>query len=88
MPGVHVCRGEYLELVPDRRIVKTWIYEGPNPADTSESRITVDFAASDEASTEIRFREQGQGLDTEDERETSRQAWSAAFDELARVVSG
>ena len=88
MPGVHVCHGEYLELVPDRRIAKTWIYEGPNPADTTESRVTVDFRTIDDGTTEIRFREDGQGLGGEEDREFSRQAWSTAFDELERVVSG
>lgn len=88
MPGVHACHGEYLELVADRRIVKSWIYEGPNPADTTRSRVTVDFTPIDDGKTEVRIREEGQGLGSEDEREFSRQAWSTAFDELERVVSG
>lgn len=30
--GSHVVTGEYRELVPARRIVMTWVYEGPMPA--------------------------------------------------------
>jgi uncharacterized protein YndB with AHSA1/START domain len=86
-PGVHVCHGEYLEFVPDRRIVKSWIYEGPNPADTTRSRVSVDFTAADDHTTEIRFREEGQGLGTDEEREFSRRAWSTAFDELERALA-
>src|SRR5215470_3095829 len=28
MGGLHVTRGEYREVVPNRRLVQTWIYEG------------------------------------------------------------
>src|SRR5436190_1692376 len=27
---LHVTSGEYQEVVPGRRLVKTWVYEGPN----------------------------------------------------------
>ncbi|MGH7343522.1 MAG: SRPBCC family protein [Candidatus Rokuibacteriota bacterium] len=27
--GAHVVAGEYRELVPDQRLVMTWVYEGP-----------------------------------------------------------
>lgn len=87
MPGLHVCRGEYLELIPNRRIVKSWIYEGPNPADTTTSRVSVDFSTEDEGTTNIHFREEGQGLGTDEERELSRRAWTAAFDELEQVLT-
>lgn len=50
----HITRGEYLELVPDRRIVKTWVYTG----DLAEfvghvTRVTVDLRALGPARTEL-----------------------------------
>ena len=40
----HVTTGEYLEIVPNRRIVKTWIYEGPNAPDgPMATRVSVEF---------------------------------------------
>ena len=88
MPGVHVCSGEYLEIVLDERIVKTWVYEGPDPADTGETIVTVRFFPIDDGrSTEMQFREEAQGLGTDEDREFSRQAWTTAFDELDRILS-
>jgi uncharacterized protein YndB with AHSA1/START domain len=86
MPGVHVCSGEYLEIVPEERIVKTWVYEGPDPADAAESLLTVRFIPLNERTTEVQLQEEGQGLGSEDERESSRQAWSSALDELERIL--
>ena len=88
MPGVHVCSGEYLEVAPDERIAKTWVYEGPNPDDTGETMVTVRlFPIDDGRSTEMQFREEGQGLGTDEDREFSLQAWTTAFDELDRILS-
>lgn len=86
-PGVHVCSGEYLEIVPDERIVKTWVYEGPDPADAAESLVTVRFIPLNEGTSEVQLQEEGQGLGSEDESESSHQAWSSAFDELERIFS-
>lgn len=40
---VHTTTGEYLEVAPGRRIVKTWTYDGPHGADLVPSMLTVDF---------------------------------------------
>ena len=70
MPGVHVCSGEYLEIVPDRKIVKTWIYEGPDPEDVGETLVTVNlFPIDDGRSTEMQFREEGHGLGTDEDHD-------------------
>ncbi|GMR23887.1 MAG: SRPBCC domain-containing protein [Acidobacteriota bacterium] len=41
--GPHTTTGEYLEVEPDRRLVKTWFYEGPHGNDETPSVLTVDF---------------------------------------------
>lgn len=44
--GSHVVTGEYRELVRNRRIVMTWVYEGPMaPAQKVEALLTVDLRA-------------------------------------------
>jgi uncharacterized protein YndB with AHSA1/START domain len=86
-PGLHVCSGEFREFVPNQRLVMTWIYNGPNPEDLGESLVTVDFVAAGPSTTEIRFREEGQGLETEDERAFSRKTWTDAFDTLEQVLT-
>lgn len=40
---VHRTTGEYREIVPGRRLVKTWAYDGPFGSDTTPSILTVDF---------------------------------------------
>ena len=75
MPEPHVCSGEYREFVPDQRLVMTWIYNGPHPEDLAESLVTVDFVPINTDATEIRFKEVGEGLATDEERKYSRTAW-------------
>ncbi len=41
--NVHTTTGEYLEVVPGRRLVKTWVYAGPYAYDDTPSVVTVDF---------------------------------------------
>lgn len=85
MPGLHICSGTYTEIIPGWRIVTSWRYEGPDPADTVDTTITVDLEADDSGTT-MRFREAGGGLVTEDDRALSIEAWSGAFDALAALV--
>ena len=41
--GPHTTTGEYLEVVPDRRLVQTWFYDGPYGRDETPSVLTVEF---------------------------------------------
>jgi uncharacterized protein YndB with AHSA1/START domain len=42
--GAHVVTGEYREMVPNRRLVMTWVYEGPMaPAGQVTALLTVDL---------------------------------------------
>jgi uncharacterized protein YndB with AHSA1/START domain len=45
--GAHVVTGEYRELVPTRRLVMTWVYEGPMvPTGKEPTQVTVEFRPS------------------------------------------
>lgn len=51
--GSHVVTGEYRELVSNRRIVMTWVYDGPMaPARGMEALLTIDLLA-DGPNTEV-----------------------------------
>jgi uncharacterized protein YndB with AHSA1/START domain len=41
--NVHTTSGEYREVVPGRRLMKTWFYDGPFGSDKTPSLLTVDF---------------------------------------------
>lgn len=46
--GAHLVTGEYLEFLPSRRLVMTWVYEGPMaPEGKMEALLRVDFRSSE-----------------------------------------
>jgi uncharacterized protein YndB with AHSA1/START domain len=49
----HRTTGEYREIVPGRRLVKTWFYDGPFGADTTPSILTVEFREVRPSVTEL-----------------------------------
>ena len=49
----HLTTGEFLELVPDRRVVQTWLYAGAFGRDDAPSRLTIDLRALGPALTEV-----------------------------------
>ena len=49
----HRTTGEYREIVPGHRLVKTWSYEGPFGADTTPSILTVEFREVRPSVTEL-----------------------------------
>ena len=55
--NTHTTTGEYRELVPNRRLVKTWVYEGPFHKDRYPTLLTVDFRETNPRSTEITLRQ-------------------------------
>ncbi|HET7055704.1 MAG TPA: SRPBCC domain-containing protein [Thermomicrobiales bacterium] len=87
VPQPYVYSGDYRAFIPGRRIVATWVYNGPHPEDLGESLITIDLTPIDDRATEMRFREEWTGLADPTGREASRQKWLAAFDRLERVIS-
>jgi uncharacterized protein YndB with AHSA1/START domain len=57
--GSHVVAGEYRELVPDRRIVISWVYEGPMvPTGKEPTTVTVELRPSGE-NTEVSVHHEG-----------------------------
>ncbi len=51
--GPHTTTGEYLEVEPNRRLVKTWFYEGPHGNDRTPSVLTVEFREVSPGVTEL-----------------------------------
>ncbi len=84
--GKHVTSGEYQEVVPARRLVKTWVYEGAGAAvDRYPTLLTVDFRPTGPNSTEITLR-QDQLLTVVD-REGNREGWRQCFEKLQNVLT-
>ncbi len=83
--GNHHTTGEYRELVPGRRLVKTWVYEGPShPAGRYPTLLTVDFRDTGEGTTELTIRQDR--LLTELDREGNREGWRLCLDKLEALL--
>jgi uncharacterized protein YndB with AHSA1/START domain len=50
---VHKTTGTYREVVPGRRLVKTWSYDGPYGSDETPSVLTVEFREVGPGVTEL-----------------------------------
>ena len=84
--GSHIVTGEYREFMPGRRLVMTWVYEGPMaPEGKMDALLTVDFR-QDGQNTEIILRHDN--LTNPAYRETIQKgAWTKALDELEKVLA-
>lgn len=83
---VYVVSGEYREFVPDRRLVKSWIVEGPGGvADRVETLVTVELRQTASGGTEMGFREEyvEEEYTADPDAEA---AWTAAFDGLEALL--
>ncbi len=85
IPGVHVCSGIYRELIPASSIIKTWQYESADPAENVETIVTVRLEADGDG-TLMTFREEGEGLESDEDRAFSIDAWNGAFEALKALV--
>lgn len=83
--GRHVTSGEYREVVPGRRLVKTWVYEGGPEVARYPTLLTVEFRATGPRSTEITL-VQDQLL-TVGDREGNREGWRLCFDKLDALLA-
>jgi uncharacterized protein YndB with AHSA1/START domain len=84
---LHVTSGEYREVVPNERLVKTWVYEGPNFGGRPyPTLLTVDFRATGPESTEITLRQDQ--LITPEDRAGNREGWRLCFLALDALLSG
>jgi uncharacterized protein YndB with AHSA1/START domain len=78
---IHTTSGVYREFEPNRKLVMTWIYEGPHPgADRGESLLTVTFKEMGQDQTELTLLHEQIG--TAEGVETLRSGWTACLDQL------
>jgi uncharacterized protein YndB with AHSA1/START domain len=83
---VHVTTGVYKELEPGRRLVQTWIYEGPHADFVGhETLLTVEFRETEPGLTELTLRHERVPSDAY--RDAVRQGWTALLDNLVAVYA-
>ncbi|HEY2514932.1 MAG TPA: SRPBCC domain-containing protein [Polyangiaceae bacterium] len=83
----HEASGEYVEVVPPRRIVMSWSFTfGGEPDEAGRtSRIEVDLVPRADGGTELRFTQSGLASKVSAESHTA--GWAGAFDKLERLWS-
>jgi len=81
----HTTTGEYREVVPGKRLVKTWVYEGPMAPDRYPTLLTVDFREVGPRATEITLRQDQ--LLTPVDREGNREGWRLCFENLDALLA-
>lgn len=84
-PGgdLHVTSGEYRELDPPHRLVKTWIYEGPEADATgAETLLTVEFREIRPELTELTLVHTS--IPKAEYREMAREGWDGC---LAKLIA-
>jgi uncharacterized protein YndB with AHSA1/START domain len=81
----HVTTGTYLELHPGRRLVQTWVYQGPAPGGPSASLLRVELRAIRADLTEVTLSHEG--LSAQEEREEVQAGWVLCLEQLEALVS-
>jgi len=81
----HVTTGEYREIVPDTRLVQTWVYHGHPALERYLTLLTVSFRSLGADSTELTIVQEL--LLTEMDREGNRMGWSLCLDKLEQLVA-
>ena len=79
--AAHEVQGVYREVVPNRRLVFTWIW--PRTTPERESLVTIEFRAVARG-TELVFRHEQFADETV--RDNHRQGWSESFAKLERLL--
>jgi uncharacterized protein YndB with AHSA1/START domain len=82
----HTTTGEYREVSPPVRLVKTWVYEGPNYAGPYPTLVTVDFRESASGGTELKIRQEG--LLRPEDRAGNGEGWRLCLDNLEALLAG
>lgn len=78
---VHVTTGVYVELEPGRRLVQTWIYEGPIPDFIGhETLLTVELRELEPGRTELTLKHERLPDDTY--RSSVNQGWTSLLDNM------
>ena len=81
----HVTTGEYREVVPNSRLVQTWVYHGHPLVERYFTLLSVDVRAVGPGATELTIRQEL--LLTEIDREGNRMGWSLCLDKLEQLVA-
>jgi uncharacterized protein YndB with AHSA1/START domain len=82
--GTYIARGEYVEIVPHRRIVFTWGWEGDNPLPPGASTVEVVFIP-DGDDTIVRLTHRDLPADS---RDSHSHGWEHYLARLAIVAVG
>jgi uncharacterized protein YndB with AHSA1/START domain/predicted enzyme related to lactoylglutathione lyase len=77
--NLHRTWGEYREVVPGRRLVKTWSHAGPERTDDAQSLLTVEFRELRSGVTELTL--------THARREAAGE-WALCLERLAATMGG
>ena len=86
MPGAQIASGEFVELVPDRRIVFTWGWEGDAPpVEPGSSTVVIELEPA-EAGTLLRLTHRG--LNPPSVAEHHREGWERYLDRLRTRAEG
>ena len=86
MPGEQVASGRFVELVPERRIVFTWGWEGDAPPVPPGSTTVVVELEPDPAGTRLRLTHSG--LDAAPVAEHHREGWERYLERLSARAEG
>jgi uncharacterized protein YndB with AHSA1/START domain len=81
---LHKTTGTYREVVPDRRLVKTWFYEGPFGPDETPSIVTVELREVSPGRTELTLTHAQ--LRDEDAAKRVGSGWALCFDKLEAIT--
>ncbi len=83
--GKHITTGEYREVVPNKRLVQTWVLEGQSRAvDRYPTLLSVDFRELGPNSTEITLRQEQ--LLTRADRSGNLMGWRLCFRKLDKLL--
>jgi len=84
---VHVTTGVYVELEPGRRLVQTWIYEGPIPNFIGhETLLTVELREVQPGVTELTLKHER--LPSDAYRDSLDQGWTDLLDNMVALYVG
>jgi uncharacterized protein YndB with AHSA1/START domain len=85
-PNGDVARGEFVELIPDRRVVFTWGYDGSaNGMAPGASTVTIELSA---IATGTLLTLRHEGIPTDEARTSHAQGWNYFFTQLAGKATG
>jgi uncharacterized protein YndB with AHSA1/START domain len=83
---LHVTMGEYRELVPGRRLVQTWVYEGPMAvARGFETLLTVELRELEPGLTELTLKHER--LPNAEYGNLLRAGWTGCLDRLEALYA-